>query len=98
MFFIFQNQRKYCILIGLELYLFTSKVYPFRVFNGTDMPQFTHIIEIALLRSMAESLAGFCITHKAFSCTFTKADSDILYEPNFWLYVITHYWLYSGYT
>ena len=31
-----KNQRKYCILIGLELYPFTSKVYPFGAFTGTE--------------------------------------------------------------
>ena len=33
-FLIFKNERKYCILIGLELYPFTSKVYPFGAFTG----------------------------------------------------------------
>ena len=33
-FLILKNQRKYFILIGLELYPFTSKVYPFGDFTG----------------------------------------------------------------
>ena len=33
-FLIFKNERKYCVLIGLELYPFTSKVYPFWAFTG----------------------------------------------------------------
>ena len=35
-FFIFKNQRKYCIIIDLELYPFISKVYPFGAFTGTQ--------------------------------------------------------------
>ena len=46
-FLIFKNQRKYCILIGLELYPFTSKVYPFGNFTGTAKK----VIELFILGS-----------------------------------------------